>query len=71
MNFHMLDIMSVGCIGFLAIFFLYNNYKKIKKNKCATICSGCSVGSCSTKSFVVDKKTIILKPIPNTRIDNA
>jgi len=65
MPFHILDIMSVSCIGVFAIGFLFINYKKMKKNKCATICSGCSGGSCSSKSFVTDKKTIVLKSIPS------
>lgn len=63
MYFHVIDIMSVSCIGAIAVGFLYYNYKKIKTGKCATLCSGCSGSSCSSKSFASDKKIIMLKTI--------
>ena len=65
MLFHCLDIMSVSCVVAIAVGFLYYNYKKIKTGTCATLCSGCSGSSCSSKSFASDKKVIILKVITN------
>ncbi len=63
MQFHIFDIISVVVIGLIAIAFITRTYLKMRKNKCATICSGCSTESCSTKSFKAkdNKKVIHLK----------
>lgn len=51
MHFALYDILSVGAIGIVALAFLIHLFFKMKKNKCVTICNGCSGGGCSTKSF--------------------
>ncbi|MCE3268591.1 MAG: hypothetical protein K0R49_843 [Burkholderiales bacterium] len=66
MQFHLLDILSTGLIGLIALVFMLHTYFKMRKNKCATICNGCSGGSsCSTKVFKADpaKKVISIKAI--------
>jgi hypothetical protein len=63
MQLHTLDILSTGAIGLIALAFVLRTYFKMRKNKCATICNGCSGASCSTKIFKSDKKTILLKAI--------
>ncbi len=66
MHLHLLDILGTGAIGIIALVFVLRTYLKMRKNKCATICNGCSGGtSCSTKVFKSDKKTIPLKAIPS------
>jgi|GEM_PF-5558212 len=67
MQLHILDILSTGTIGLIALAFVLRTYFKMRKNKCATICNGCSGGtSCSTKVFKSsDKKIIPLKAIAN------
>lgn len=65
MQLHILDLLSTGIIGLIALAFILRTYFKMRKNKCATICSGCSGSSCSTKVFKpdADKKIILLKMI--------
>lgn len=48
---HILDILAISAIGVAALAYLYHMVKTMRKNKCATLCSGCSTGSCSTKNF--------------------
>lgn len=65
MNNHFLDIFSVSCIILFASIWLIRMFLKMRKNKCVTMCSGCSGGSCSTKSFAnksaINKQTIPIK----------
>lgn len=64
MQLHTLDILSTGTVGLIALAFVLRTYFKMRKNKCAAICNGCSGGiSCSTKVFKSDKKIIPLKVI--------
>ena len=56
MNKHFLDMLSVGVIILFACIWLVRTFIKIRQNKCVTVCSGCSGGSCSTKSFVGKKQ---------------
>lgn len=61
MHFALIDIISVGIMGLLAIIFLCNMFFKMRKDKCVTVCSGCSSGNaCSTKNFA-DKKIKIFR----------
>ena len=65
MNKHFLDMLSVGVIILFACIWLVRTFIKMRQNKCVTVCSGCSGGSCSTKSFGATKqnKYINIKPI--------
>lgn len=65
MNNHLLDVISVIIIGIGACSFILKNYLKMRKNKCATMCSSCSGGSCSTKNFAnkSENTVISIKPI--------
>lgn len=64
MHFAVSDILSVSAVGLIASAFLIHLFFKMRKNKCATICSGCSGSNCSTKSFAIDN----LKAIPIHKI---
>jgi hypothetical protein len=60
----MLDILGTSFIGIIALIYILRTYFKMRKNKCATICNGCSGGtSCSTKVFKFNTKAIPLKAI--------
>ena len=56
MSKHFLDMLSVGVIILFACIWLIRTFIKMRQNKCATVCSGCSGGSFSTKSFVNTKQ---------------
>ncbi len=68
MSSHFLDIFSVSSIILFAVVWLVRMFFKMRKNKCVTMCSGCSGGACSTKSFakksVTGRQTI---PINTTK----
>ena len=51
MHFALTDILAVATIGLVAVIFLIRLFARMRKDKCVTVCSGCSGGSCSTKSF--------------------
>ena len=66
MSKHFLDMLSVGVILLMACIWLVRTFIKMRQNKCATVCSGCSGGSCSTKSFAKTKSgnnIIAIKPL--------
>ena len=61
MNFHVLDILSIALILFIASIYLVKNFINIYNKKCGAICSGCSSNSsCGKKSFI--EKSVV-KPI--------
>lgn len=51
MSKHILDVLSIAIVGLVAVGYLVRTYFKMRKNKCATICSGCSRNSCNSRSF--------------------
>lgn len=61
MSKHILDILSVTIVGLIAVGYLVKTYFKMKKNKCATICSGCSGNSCNSRSFANSGNKGIIK----------
>lgn len=63
MEFKFFDILSVSIIGITALVFVFRAFGKMRKNKCATLCNGCSGSPCSTKKFQSksNKKVISLK----------
>ncbi len=63
MHFALVDIISVSVIGFVAVSFLTRLFFKMRTNKCITVCSGCSGGSCSTKSFATTNKVIPIRQL--------
>lgn len=50
-HFQVYDILSVMLIISTAVFWLARICIKMRKNKCATICSGCTGVSCNSKTF--------------------
>ena len=58
MHFALVDIISVSVVGVIAVGFLARLFFRMRTDKCVTVCSGCSGGSCSTKSFATTNKTI-------------
>ena len=59
MDKHMLDIFSVVVIMLIACTFILRTYLKMRKNKCLTMCNGCSGGVCSKRSFATSGTKII------------
>jgi hypothetical protein len=65
-NYQLFDIIGVGLIITLAVLWLMRIVIKMRNNKCATVCSGCSANKCSTKSFA----TKVSKNIANPSLNN-
>ena len=51
MHFALTDILAVTVICLVAVLFLIRLFVRMRKDKCVTVCNGCSGSSCSTKSF--------------------
>lgn len=58
MSYQLSDIIVVSIIGLIAIGFLVRLVRRMMKNKAASLCNGCSTGTCSTKNFSNDKQVI-------------
>ena len=63
MHFAIVDILSVSVVGVVAIGFLVRLFFRMRTNSCITVCSGCSGGTCSTKSFATSNKTIPIQQV--------
>ena len=52
-NLHLLDVLGVLLIIAFSVFWLFKNFINLKKAKCGTICTGCTVAKCNTKVFSI------------------
>lgn len=58
-HFQVYDILSVMLIISAAVLWLMHIFVKMHKNKCATICSGCTRTSCNSKTFTKAPSNIL------------
>mgnify|MGYP000275809797 CR=1 FL=1 len=57
MHFALMDTLSISVIGIVALVFLCRLFFKMRRDKCITVCNGCSSGGhCSTKNFAINRK---------------
>ncbi|MBP9743006.1 MAG: FeoB-associated Cys-rich membrane protein [Burkholderiales bacterium] len=61
LQFNIVDILSVGFIVIGAALFIIYTIFRMHKDKCATMCNGCSKNSCSVKDFSTAAPIKIIK----------